>query len=61
MIDAYVEAICNKGCQTVRQDISILEQGETVPELQALTEQERTQVLVELKSIMAVYGDVCRI
>ena len=60
-VEACVEAICNKGCQTVRQDISLLEQGEKLPELEKLTDGECTQVLNELKTIMAVYGDSCRI
>ena len=60
-VEACVEAICNKGCRTVRQDISLLEQGEKLPEVAKLTEGECSQVLKELKNIMAVYGDSCRI
>ncbi|OOZ34321.1 hypothetical protein [Solemya velesiana gill symbiont] len=60
-IDACVEAICNKGCQEVRQDISLLEQGDNPPELKNFTNEERMKVLTELKTIMAVYGDTCRI
>jgi len=60
-IEACVEAICNKGCQVVRQHIAVLENGDSVPEVKSLSEQECIQVLAELKSIMAVYGDTCRI
>ncbi|MES9844075.1 MAG: hypothetical protein ABW162_14930 [Candidatus Sedimenticola sp. PURPLELP] len=60
-IDACVEAICNKGCQEVRLDISLLEQGDNPPEVRNLSERERSLVLNELKTIMSVYGDSCRI
>ncbi|MES9871167.1 MAG: hypothetical protein ABW082_03665 [Sedimenticola sp.] len=60
-IDACVEAICNKGCQEVRQDISLLEQGDNPPEVKHFSDEERSLVLAELKNIMAVYGDTCRI
>jgi hypothetical protein len=56
-----VEAICNKGCQMVRQDIRLLEAGDTIPEVDMLDGDECRLVLQELKSIMAVYGDSCRI
>lgn len=60
-IDACVEAICNKGCRVVRHDIELLEQGRILPELVHLPPQSRQQVLEELKSIMSVYGDSCRV
>lgn len=60
-ISACVEAICNKGCIQVREDIEHLERGEILPEMASLPLDERQQVLKELKSIMAVYGDSCRI
>ncbi len=60
-IGLCVEVICNQGCQSVRDDIARLEQGNKVPETEALSAEECKQVLVELKNIMAVYGDSCRI
>ncbi|MCG8429100.1 MAG: hypothetical protein MI754_17225 [Chromatiales bacterium] len=60
-VSAIVEVICNKGCQQVRQDIALLEQGVLLPEVSSLEAIERQAVLVELQSIMAVYGDSCRI
>lgn len=60
-IDACVEAICNKGCQVVRRDIELLEQGRTLPELSHLDPTALRAVLEELKSIMSVYGDSCRV
>jgi len=60
-VEVLVEAICHKGCRQVRRDIAMLESGEDLPETRTLTPSERTQLLRELKDIMAVYGDTCRI
>lgn len=60
-IDACVEAICNKGCQAVRREIELLEQGQPLPELSHLSLKARQSVLDELKAIMSVYGDSCRV
>ena len=56
-----VELICLKGCQAVRADIATLERGEAVEETLALADEERYLVLQELREIMAIYGDSCRI
>ncbi|MDJ0808115.1 MAG: hypothetical protein QNJ78_14935 [Gammaproteobacteria bacterium] len=58
-IDQSVERLCQKGCQSVREDIRLLERGVVLPELQDLDDLGRKQVLQELQSIMAVYGDMC--
>jgi len=60
-IDACVEAICNKGCQAVRHEIQLLEQGQTLPELSHLSLKARQSVLNELKAIMSVYGSSCKV
>ena len=60
-VDSSVEMICSKGCRTVRDDITALERDELIQEVSGLTEAERRAVLMELKKIMAVYGDGCRI
>ena len=60
-VDYCVEVICNKGCQSVRADIRSLERHEVIPEVQQMSTEERGLVLAELKKIMAVYGDSCRI
>lgn len=60
-IEQCVEIICNKGCREVRADISRLEQGVELPETEGMTQDERLRVIQELKSIMSVYGDSCRI
>ena len=59
-IQEAVERICAKGCRAVRKDIVTLERGEPVPEVWKLNPEERREVLAELKKIMAVYGDECR-
>lgn len=58
-VEMGVEAICNKGCQSVRQDILLMEQGESLVELADLSEEQRQRVLDELKAVMSVYGDSC--
>ena len=59
-IDDCIESLCRKGCNAVREDIASLEQGRPLPETEGLSPQEVGAVLQELRSIMAVYGDVCR-
>ena len=60
-IEKSVEVICNKGCQQVNLVIQALERGDKTGEVQSLSQHERHQVLNELKSIMNVYGGICRI
>lgn len=60
-VEARVERVCLKGCRQVRRDIALLDSGAEIPEAQGLTPDERRLLLVELKQIMAVYGDSCRI
>jgi len=60
-IEECVETLCNKGCRSVRKDIAALEHGQVLPEMWQLDPDERRAVLRELQSVMAVYGDTCRI
>ena len=60
-IEKCVEIICEKGCQYVRKDIDLLEAGKSFDEVEGLTDDEKQMVLKELKSIMSVYGDSCRV
>lgn len=60
-VEQCVETLCEKGCQSVRQDIQKLEAGETLPETDHLSRDELGRVVEELKAIMAVYGDSCRV
>ena len=56
-----LERLCQKGCLSVRADIQLLEQGKALPETEGMDQQEVQLVLRELKSIMAAYGDTCRV
>lgn len=60
-IDHCVEQLCQKGCARVWGDIEALERGEGLPETVGLSDGERQVVLRELKSVMGVYKDRCRI
>lgn len=55
-----MERICGQGCGVVRERIGCMERGEWGMDLVTLAAAERRAVLDELKSIMAVYGPVCR-
>lgn len=61
LVEARLEAICQKGCRQVRSDIASLEAGVQIPESHGLTTQERRRLVTDLKEIMSVYGDTCRI
>ncbi|MCW9024258.1 MAG: hypothetical protein OQK73_06205 [Gammaproteobacteria bacterium] len=52
-----VELLCANGCQSVRDYIRRLENGEPVPHTETLNEDEKQTVLSELKAIMAVYDN----
>jgi hypothetical protein len=58
-LEARLEALCEKGCRHVWQDIDTLERGEDLPETRDLSESERRWLLRELKQVMAVYADRC--
>ena len=60
-VEHCVEILCAKGCRSVRDDITKLEAGIVLPETRNLTHNELLSVIQELKSIMAVYGDTCRV
>jgi hypothetical protein len=61
LLDARIEAICTRGCQQVRADIETLEQGGAIAETRGLSWAQRAALLAELRSIMSVYGDRCRV
>lgn len=60
-VEKCVEVLCEKGCTSVREDIEKLESGKELPETRNLSREELSKVVDELKAIMAVYGDSCRI
>lgn len=55
LIEQRVTLICELGCVRVREVISALQQGDTTPETETATAQDRQQILHELQAIMAVY------
>ena len=58
-VEKCVELMCHKGCKALWADIAALEEGSILSETIGLSGEERTQVLMELKSIMAVYQGSC--
>jgi len=58
-LESRLEALCEKGCRRVWQDIDALERGEDLPETRGLGAEERRLLLRELKQVMAVYADRC--
>jgi len=58
-LESRLEALCEKGCRLVWQDIDVLERGGNLPETRDLDAEERRLLLKELKQIMAVYADRC--
>lgn len=54
-LQAVVETICNTGCQRVNEIIDILDHCGETSEINHLSENERDQVLAELRHIMSVY------
>ena len=58
-LEATLEALCEKGCRHVWQDIEALERGEDLPETRDLSMEDRAWLLRELKQVMAVYADRC--
>ena len=50
-----IEQLCTTGCERVNEVIEILERQESIEEMHELNTQESEFVLLELKTIMAVY------
>lgn len=59
-LQPVVESLCHDGCRTVREHITAIEQGLNIPQIEHLNGAETSQVLEELKTIMAVY-DRCTV
>lgn len=60
-VEHAVELLCHRGCRAVWTVIHTLERGETLPETADLTAPEVAAVVGELKAIMSVYADKCRV
>ncbi len=61
LLEVRVETICERGCRQVWDAIDALEQGRELAETADLSRAERAWVLAELKTVMAVYGERCRL
>jgi len=59
LVEQCVENLCDKGCRAVWSNIDALEAGKTLPESKGLSKAEVDAVIVELKSVMAVYQGTC--
>jgi hypothetical protein len=58
-VERSIEALCNKGCRSVWEDINALEQGHALQETRGLNGAEIAQVVAELRQVMAVYEGKC--
>jgi len=54
-IQDIIDSLCNGGCQAVTQYIADIEAQDYPLAMQVLSDVEKETVLVELKSVMAVY------
>ena len=54
-VDEHVVAICELGCTRVNRIIELLEQGQVSDELSDVPSEHHAALLIELRSIMAVY------
>jgi hypothetical protein len=61
LLEARLEALCQKGCRQVWGEIAALERGEALAETRDLTPGEIGWLLAELKQVMAVYGARCSV
>ena len=60
-VEHAVELLCHRGCRAVWGVIHALEQGEVLPETAGLDKREVQAVVGELRAIMSVYADNCRV
>ena len=54
-LQKIIEDLCNDGCKAVSQYIREIEAGNVPKQMAHLHSAEQHQILLELKSIMAVY------
>ena len=54
-LQAIIDDLCNDGCKAVSQYIKEIESGRIPQQMTHLQNAEQTKILMELKSIMAVY------
>lgn len=56
-LQLLIEQLCATGCERVNEIIEILENQRSIKETSQLSKQECGVVLLELKTIMAVYEE----
>ena len=54
-LQVIIDELCNDGCKAVSQYIKEIESGSLPRQMTHLASAEQRQILLELKSIMAVY------
>jgi hypothetical protein len=54
-LQVIVDGLCNDGCKAVSQYIKEIESGSLPEQMADLPSAEQKKILLELKSIMAVY------
>ena len=54
-LQAIIDELCHDGCKAVTQYIKEIESGSIPKQMTHLATDEQTKILMELKSIMAVY------
>jgi hypothetical protein len=55
VLQEIIEDLCNNGCKAVSQYIEQIEAGSIPRQMAHLRKPDQKKILVELKSIMAVY------
>ncbi len=60
-VEKCVESLCQNGCAAVNATITAMEYDLDNVALDGLVEEERRQVLKELKAIMSVYDAPCEV
>lgn len=55
IVSHCIDNICQLGCDGVRNTIVAIENGESPEQVNLLGSEDKQQVLIELKDIMAVY------
>lgn len=61
-VDRMVEQLCHDGCREVLATIQALDGGDDLDgRVKHLSAAERALLCAELRAIMSVYGDKCRL
>ena len=61
LVEQCVENLCERGCREVWTIIEDLESGQSIPEVDGLSQREVEAVTKELRAVMAVYDGRCSV